>query len=324
MRKKMMTRKIKWSAEEFVFDGDSDSGDDIEGFNQQVKRIDPNVKDKNGDSGSDEEEDDDEEDKMVEDTDSSEDDDDEVKEKTLKAHVEKQNQISKLHEQLSKLEQEEQLDESESSDNEDNEEDADEDSDAADESDAIEDSDADDKPSISKNVQKDHAKKRKVNNDDFENEVKKVKNDSVVEELDEREKFKNELSKLSLDEIQKLKEKIGLKLFNQSLGVSKPAIRSKEEFKRANKNRPREMSSKKTVPRFREVVAVAKVESKRDPRFDPLCGEFDEKIFRDSYKFVSDIKNDELNKLKKQLAEEEDPERKEKIKFLITRMKNQQ
>merc|ERR1712080_720683 len=81
----------------------------------------------------------------------------------------------------------------------------------------------------------------------------------------------------------------------------------KEEFKRANKNRPREMSSKKT-----------------DPRFDPLCGEFDEKIFRDSYKFVSDIKNDELNKLKKQLAEEEDPERKEKIKFLITRMKNQQ
>ena len=117
-----------------------------------------------------------------------------------------------------------------------------------------------------------------------------------------------------------MKNKIGLKLFNQNMGITKPS--EKQDFKRANKNRPREMSSKRAVGRFREVVAVAK-EEKRDPRFDPLCGEFDENIFKSSYKFVNDIKSQELDTLKKELREEEDPDSKEKIKFLIQRLKNQ-
>ena len=40
------------------------------------------------------------------------------------------------------------------------------------------------------------------------------------------------------------------------------------------------MPSKKTVKRFRDVVGLTteqKVE-KRDPRFDSMCGEFDEKV----------------------------------------------
>ena len=51
-------------------------------------------------------------------------------------------------------------------------------------------------------------------------------------------------------------------------------------MKRENKNRPREMSSKKTVKRLRDVVGLStdiKAE-KRDPRFDNMCGEFDEKV----------------------------------------------
>ena len=52
------------------------------------------------------------------------------------------------------------------------------------------------------------------------------------------------------------------------------------------------------VGRFREIVPVAKQE-KLDPRFDPLCGEFDEKIFKESYKFINDIKMKELETLKK-------------------------
>ena len=59
--------------------------------------------------------------------------------------------------------------------------------------------------------------------------------------------------------------------------------KERELLKRENKNRPREMSSKKTVSRFRDVVGVssaqnAKVAAKRDPRFDSLCGDFDEKV----------------------------------------------
>merc|ERR1712192_303760 len=87
------------------------------------------------------------------------------------------------------------------------------------------------------------------------------------------------------------------------------------EFKRDNKNRPREMSSKKTVGRFREVVQVAKRE-RRDPRFDPLCGEFNDKLFKESYQFVNEVKARELTELKKQLKREE-------VKYLIQRMENQ-
>merc|ERR1719507_2658068 len=87
-------------------------------------------------------------------------------------------------------------------------------------------------------------------------------------------------------------------------------------------NRPREMSSKKTVGRFREVVQVAKKE-RRDPRFDPLCGEFNDKLFKESYQFVNEVKSRELVELKKQLKTEEDKERREEVKYLIQRMENQ-
>ena len=51
-------------------------------------------------------------------------------------------------------------------------------------------------------------------------------------------------------------------------------------MKRENKNRPREMSSKKTVKRYRDVVGLTAEQNieKRDPRFDNLCGEFDKKV----------------------------------------------
>ncbi len=111
---------------------------------------------------------------------------------------------------------------------------------------------------------------------------------------------------MSIEEIQRLKEKIGLKLYNKAVTggakEKKKASTSKQDFKRENKvtlpimlliyrvsnpvskqNRPREMSSKKPVARFRDVVGVsseqnAKVAGRRDPRFDSLCGEFDNKV----------------------------------------------
>ena len=143
--------------------------------------------------------------------------------------------------------------------------------------------------------------------------------------------IRSELSKMSFEEIQKLKEKIGLKVYNQAIGLAQkqPAeeknarFHLKEEFKRDNKNRPREMSSKIKVGRHRDVVGLRtgeKHREKRDPRFDSLCGEFDDKIFRDSYKFVDDIKTKEKEQLKKELKETEDPERVAQIKYLIQRM----
>jgi len=151
----------------------------------------------------------------------------------------------------------------------------------------------------------------------------KVQNSEVeTSEEKERMKYREKLSKMSIEDIQKLKERLGLKLFHQKMSGTAPVRGKKMNFKRDNKNRPREMSSKKTVGRFREVVQVAKVQ-KRDPRFDPLCGEFDEKLFKDNYKFVNEMKSQDLTFLKKQLREEEDPERRKSIKYLIQRTENQ-
>merc|ERR1719341_1111951 len=153
---------------------------------------------------------------------------------------------------------------------------------------------------------------------------KKVKTDVQEAEMEQKNRFRSKLSKMSIEEIQRLKNKIGLKLFNQKMSGKTSTQHNQADFKRENKNRPREMSSKKQVSRFREVIVTSKLESeKRDPRFDPNCGEFDDKLFKDNYKFVNEYKSGDLQFLKKQLQDEEDPERRKSIKYLIQRTENQ-
>merc|ERR1711936_1124659 len=153
------------------------------------------------------------------------------------------------------------------------------------------------------------------------NSAKIIKTEEINVEDKERLKYREKLAKMSIEDIQKLKERLGLKLFHQKMSGTAPVRGQKINFKRENKNRPREMSSKKTVGRFREVVQVAKKE-RRDPRFDPLCGEFNDKLFKESYQFVNEVKSKELVELKKQLKTEEDNERREEVKYLIQRMEN--
>ena len=69
-------------------------------------------------------------------------------------------------------------------------------------------------------------------------------------------------------------------MFDQGLGLAKKSS-YKDKYKRENKNRPRmEPISKKPVKRAQDVVGVKSEAKKefRDPRFDPLCGEYDEKV----------------------------------------------
>ena len=131
----------------------------------------------------------------------------------------------------------------------------------------------------------------------------------------ERMEIRSELSKMSMEEILRLKEELGSKLYNRAVGIgsgkkhhSKVTSKGKllvnaqtitlvltwarynyikisifcliDELKRDNKNRPREESSKKPVKRFRDVVGLTSElkKEKRDPRFDSMCGEFDEKV----------------------------------------------
>jgi len=159
--------------------------------------------------------------------------------------------------------------------------------------------------------------------------IKKGKIDSAVRnnqdfEKDDAERIaiRQELSALSFEELQKLKEKLGSKKFNQTLRGKKKNPEQEVDYKRVNKNRPREMSSKSRRIEPKVAVQVAKV-FRSDPRFDGLCGEFNEKKFNRNYEFVSEMKVEEVEKLKEELKEETNPRRIDKIKYLIQRMENQ-
>nr|SVE76039.1 EOG090X0E8U [Daphnia hispanica] len=134
--------------------------------------------------------------------------------------------------------------------------------------------------------------------------------------------IREELSALTFEELQKLKEKIGSKKFNQTLTGIKKKPQERTDFKRANPNRPREISSKSRKIETKVAIQVPKV-FRNDPRFDNLCGEFREKSFNRNYDFVNKMKEDEVKKLKEELREETQPRRIEKIKYLIQRMENQ-
>lgn len=129
---------------------------------------------------------------------------------------------------------------------------------------------------------------------------------------------------MSFKQLTKLKEKLGTKIYNEVVfgRKSKRKVEREREFKRENKNRPREISAKKPVSRLNPVVAVKKFIS-RDPRFDSLCGTYNEKAFKHSYAFLNEYRANDLKTLQKELQETTDPKIIKKIKYLIQRLENQ-
>ncbi|XP_068619256.1 ribosomal RNA processing protein 36 homolog [Battus philenor] len=145
------------------------------------------------------------------------------------------------------------------------------------------------------------------------------------EDDSERLAIKNELSTLSFEDLQKLKERIGAKVYKEVVFGKKENAQSgprNKVFKRENKNRPREMSSKKPVRMLREVGTTKKIEV-RDPRFDPLCGEFDKKQFAENYNFLSDVRYQDIKAIKAELKETTDPDKVIKLKRLLQRLNEQ-
>lgn len=145
--------------------------------------------------------------------------------------------------------------------------------------------------------------------------------DTLLNEDKDQNEIRKELSQMSFEDLQKLKEKLGSKIYKEAL-FGPRTVNKKTEFKRENKNRPREISSKKPVSRFREVVQVKKY-IPRDPRFDNLCGMYNPKKFKRNYGFINEIKENDIKELKKELTESKDPKKINKIKYLIQRLENQ-
>lgn len=138
---------------------------------------------------------------------------------------------------------------------------------------------------------------------------------------------------MPFSELIKLKERLGAKVNNEAMfGANVKDNRkrraSKIDYKRENKNRPREVSSKKQVPMFGVIKSKSKrieTDGPRDPRFDIRCGEFDRNRFKEDYAFVNEIRQKEATELKMQLKQLDrgDLVEKQKLKLLLQRMENQ-
>ncbi|KAK8786911.1 hypothetical protein V5799_023310 [Amblyomma americanum] len=136
------------------------------------------------------------------------------------------------------------------------------------------------------------------------------------------EDMSSSLPHMPFDAHQALKEKIGLKMYEEAVFGS-DRRKSKQHFTRENKNRPREMSAKRQVPVFREVFQVKK-KVHQDPRFSASTGEFDEKVFRESYSFINDIRAKERDEVAAMVRHEKDPQRRMTLQKLLKKMENQE
>ncbi|XP_074647684.1 ribosomal RNA processing protein 36 homolog isoform X2 [Tubulanus polymorphus] len=158
-----------------------------------------------------------------------------------------------------------------------------------------------------------------------------VSEESGTVTTDPHADLKETLSTMSFEELQKLQERIGSKVFNQATagGGGKTsrniaACVNQRTFKRANKNRPMEISSKRPTRRLKDGGVAVKRKTIRDPRFDDLSGDYDEKLFQQSYGFIDGLKAREKTMLSKKLKKCENPTERAKIRRLLDRFKQQE
>lgn len=134
--------------------------------------------------------------------------------------------------------------------------------------------------------------------------------------------IRNDLAAMSFEELQSLKEKIGLKMYKEAVfGLDRKNLR--RNFTRDNKNRPREMTAKQQVPVYREVFQ-AKRKVKQDPRFDARSGEYNERAFRESYSFLNEIRSKERQELVKMVRQEKDPQERMTLKGLLQKLESRE
>ncbi|KAH0659497.1 ribosomal RNA processing protein 36 homolog [Solanum tuberosum] len=128
---------------------------------------------------------------------------------------------------------------------------------------------------------------------------------------DEEEKgIEEELADVTFEELQRARSDGSATVYRK--------LNSEGKSSRANKNRPMEMSSKKPVSRFREIIQVPK-KSTRDPRFESLNGQVDEEGFKKRYNFLyEDNLPAEKEDLKKQMRKSNDPEERNELKSRVS------
>lgn len=136
---------------------------------------------------------------------------------------------------------------------------------------------------------------------------------SSSESEEEEEEIERELADVTFEELQKARS-------DGSHSVYKKPSQEKNTG-RLNKNRPMEVSCKKPVSRLREVIQAPK-KVVRDPRFESLCGTFDEKQFKSKYNFLFKKYDPKMiESEQKKLEKSQDPEAVNRFKSSISWMR---
>ncbi|CAM8877045.1 unnamed protein product [Rhodiola kirilowii] len=146
-------------------------------------------------------------------------------------------------------------------------------------------------------------------------EVSGAKSSKIVfeesdESSDEETEIERELAEFTFEELQNARA-------DGSHTIHLKPTQDKKHS-RANKNRPSEVTCKKPVSRYREIVQVPK-KVVRDPRFESLCGTLNEDGFKKRYNFLyEDNLPSEKQELGKQLRKTNDPEMTKELKNRIS------
>ncbi|XP_060172327.1 uncharacterized protein LOC132603327 [Lycium barbarum] len=129
-------------------------------------------------------------------------------------------------------------------------------------------------------------------------------------EDEEAKEIEEELADVTFEELQRARSDGSDTVYRK--------LNSEGKNSRANKNRPMEMSSKKPVSRFREIIQVPK-KATRDPRFESLTGQLDVERFKKRYNFLyEDNLPAEKEELKKQMRKSNDAEEISELKSRIS------
>jgi len=176
-------------------------------------------------------------------------------------------------------------------------------------------------------------------NDENEDESDEDEEEEDVEEIDNKiKKLKSELAEIPfgmLLEMQKSgettnkqarKTAVLSKIYNKTLGGDENGKKQREKGKSNEKSKdgPQVMSTKYPVSRFRQVIGSVPSKPRRDPRFDNLSGKFEPKTFRQDYKFLDDLRENEISILKKELKKTDNSSRRLQLRRSLNSLENHQ
>lgn len=130
---------------------------------------------------------------------------------------------------------------------------------------------------------------------------------------------------LPFETLLELEQKLGSKTFREAQAANSnkaPSRKRKAQNEEIGSDEaPEEMSSKH--PHKKTFLRGPKQARSIDPRFNPRAGKFKEDHFRKNFQFAFDLKDKEIEQLKKSKRSLKDPEEVEKTKYVIQRMENQ-